>query len=529
MSRSRTSSSGSERSLAQLDKTRIAIALLDLMNKSDLDATKPLKSGKKRLADDRLDVIIDANLMYRCGLTKARAGIIALLADVPDVSAIRDDPRNSGAAGSQYVFAKLTTEQIRTLIAKDEHELPADRVIYKIWLDHDVQALINSSRATIKADAAFTAFGTSGAGVVWAVLDSGVEADHPHFEMHRNLDLQHLRPIHHRDFTAATQSDDKEEAACTDPLGHGTHVAGIIAGELIAGQPYPANASGAPGDTQAAIRAVVFERDSNDNGRAVCLPNPPGRMTGMAPQAKIVSLKVLDDKGAGKASTLIAALMYINEVNSYGRHLLIHGVNISAGYPFKPEWFACGESPLCVEVNRLVASGVVVVVAAGNTGHAISTGVNGRTSTAGQQVTINDPGNADLAITVGATHRNMPHRYGVSYFSSKGPTGDGRLKPDLVAPGEKILSCASKGKASKYQVDSPGEAGCGVYIDDSGTSMAAPHVSGAIAAFLSVRDEFKGRPHDVKRIFVDQATCLGRERYFQGAGLVDLMRAIQSV
>ena len=57
-------------------------------------------------------------------------------------------------------------------------------------------------------------------------------------------------------------------------------------------------------------------------------------------------------------------------------------------------------------------------------------------------VTINDPGNADLAITVGSTHRDMPHVYGVSYFSSKGPTGDGRLKPDLVAPGEKIISCA---------------------------------------------------------------------------------------
>jgi hypothetical protein len=58
-------------------------------------------------------------------------------------------------------------------------------------------------------------------------------------------------------------------------------------------------------------------------------------------------------------------------------------------------------------------------------------------------LTINDPGNADLAITVGSTHRDMPHVYGVSYFSSKGPTGDGRDKPDLVAPGEKILSAAA--------------------------------------------------------------------------------------
>jgi subtilisin family serine protease len=113
----------------------------------------------------------------------------------------------------------------------------------------------------------------------------------------------------------------------------------------------------------------------------------------------------------------------------------------------------------------------------------------------------------------------------VSYFSSKGPTGDGRAKPDLVAPGERITSCAA-GRALSA-TDHPDSKA--VYVEDSGTSMAAPHVSGAIAAFLSIRQEFIGQPEQIKQIFTDSATSLGRERYFEGCGLVDLMRTIQSV
>src|SRR3712207_9368856 len=83
-------------------------------------------------------------------------------------------------------------------------------------------------------------------------------------------------------------------------------------------------------------------------------------------------------------------------------------------------------------------------------------------------MTINDPGNAALAITVGATHRDMPHTYGVSYFSSKGPTGDGRLKPDLVAPGERITSCAAgKALASAFPgAEPPDPARTVVYGED---------------------------------------------------------------
>jgi subtilisin family serine protease len=155
-----------------------------------------------------------------------------------------------------------------------------------------------------------------------------------------------------------------------------------------------------------------------------------------------------------------------------------------------------------------------------------STQARGNVSS-GIPLSINDPGNAELAITVGSTHRDMPHTYGVSYFSSKGPTGDGRMKPDLLAPGEKILSCAAGAARSEVAADM--KSAKFDYLEQSGTSMAAPHVSGVAAAFLSVRREFIGQPEKVKELFVKSATDLHRDPYFQGSGLVDLMRAIQSV
>jgi subtilisin family serine protease len=68
-----------------------------------------------------------------------------------------------------------------------------------------------------------------------------------------------------------------------------------------------------------------------------------------------------------------------------------------------------------------------------------------------------------------------------------------------------------------------------VYVEDSGTSMAAPHVSGAVAALLSVRREFVGQPETVKKIMTDTTTSLGRAKEFQGSGLLDMMRALQSI
>jgi subtilisin family serine protease len=368
---------------------------------------------------------------------------------------------------------------------------------------------MNKSIATVKADAARISFSALGSDIVWAVIDSGIDADHPHFKANKNILRD--KALKHLDLTG-------RKAPLVDKYGHGTHVAGIIAGEL-------------KGTLDAPIRAVSRYRD--DAGKVtVRSESDIPAMTGMAPACKLLSLKVLDDEGKGEASNIIAALEYIQELNGYGRRLRVHGVNLSVGYSFEPEWFACGQSPLCVEVDQLVKSGVVVVVAAGNTGYGYVRTKSPGPPSAGLGLTINDPGNADLAITVGATHRDMPHVYGVSYFSSKGPTGDGRDKPDLVAPGEKILSCAAGDKRTKVAARVKAQLEEDLdpdYVEDSGTSMAAPHVSGVIAAFLSIRREFIGRPDKVKDIFLETATDLRRDRHFQGHGLVDVMRAIQAV
>ena len=481
----------------------------------------------------RFQVIIDLNLEHPGGRTAAREWVISAIRDAKRDVDIRDDGQEvqfeKDQPTSQYLFARLEARVIQRLVERDlEHanataaerreKTPEEkraaidplkfRSIFRIWPDFPISACINKSIATVKADAAHNSFSAMGEGITWAVMDSGIDKTHPHFTRHGNIDEA---SSFHRDFTV------DGPGALEDDNGHGTHVAGIIAGQWLVEPNTP--------DQERPLAVSRYLKNKTDD--VEYQETRLGSVSGMAPRCKLVSLRVLDENGKGSVSNLIAAINHIQEINGYGRRLLIHGVNLSVGYNFEPEWFACGQSPLCVEVDRLVKSGVVVVVAAGNTGYGTVKSAAGATA-AGMALTINDPGNADLAITVGATHRDMPHVYGVSYFSSKGPTGDGRLKPDLVAPGEKIISCATGQLKETGAKGAKDKEKC-TYVETSGTSMAAPHVSGVIAAFLSIRGEFIGQPERVKQIFVSSATDLRRDRYFQGAGLVDLMRAIQSV
>jgi len=378
-----------------------------------------------------------------------------------------------------YLFARMLPEDI-------EHLATMKQWVYQIWKDETCYAHLLASTDTVKAAAAWRTFEARGKGITWAVLDTGVKADHPHFCDTVDQQLS-------RNFSNTTSLDDVN--------GHGTHVAGIIAGCAAlrpAGSPYKA--------------ATYVE--NQDTPELVDLPGCP---SGVAPLAKIVNVKVLDDDATGSASAAIQGLEYLRKLNQNSRSIKVDGANLSLGYPFDPKWYGCGHSPLCEEVSRAVRSGLVVVISCGNSGYGTTKLDTGQEIPTWIDLSITDPANTQEAIAVGSVHKTKPHTYGISYFSSKGPTGDGRLKPDLVAPGEKVISCSLHLKEG-YE-----------YEEKSGTSMSAPHVSGAIAAFLSVHPEFRGNPMLVKDIFLKSATDLGRDRNFQGAGLVDLMRAIMSV
>jgi len=474
----------------------------------------------------RFSVIIDLNTEYLGGVRAARQRVLDLLVlvalrfeELPSGASLlsKVSPREFRDLSNQYVVARLRPEQIKELVKLDQQagvavsdfaKSRARRAIFRIWPDNVVERQNSfTSLPTIKVDAARNSFGCTGRGIVWAVIDSGIDGNHAHFAAHHNL--VDLPPnVMHTDFVNTAKPE-----PLVDGFGHGTHVAGIIAGSMERKDDrYPV--------------AVIYERDQTGARRSTEVPLEDA--SGVAPQCKLVSYKVLDSAGRGGVTEIMAALEDVHRINGYGKSIVIHGVNMSLGYRYDPQWFACGHSPLCEVVDRVARSGVCVVVAAGNSGYGEMDTLLAGARAQGMSLSINDPGNAERAITVGSTHRDAPHTYGVSYFSSKGPTGDGRAKPDLLAPGEKIISCLSTAKPGAPPNATQADLALR-YVEDSGTSMAAPHVSGAIAALLSVRREFIGRSEDIKRVLMSSALDLGRERSMQGSGLLNLFSALQSI
>ncbi|MBL8344892.1 MAG: S8 family peptidase [Rubrivivax sp.] len=364
----------------------------------------------------------------------------------------------------RFVSARLTADELQRVAAAHD-----TMRVYSVWQSSPKHKLTNrASMAAIKADAALSSFTADGNGITWAVLDTGIRADHPHF-------AQRIKAV----WDCTQEGPPRRIANATDRDGHGTHVAGIIAGQGAVG---------------------------------------PRQYRGVAPLARLVIYKVLDDKGNGEDAWIIKALDHIAAANDdVPAGMAVHGLNLSLGAPFDTTVYGCGFSPLCAELRQLWRNGVLVVTASGNEGQLQVQTPQGEAEIY-NSMSIADPANLEEGIAVGSVNRDRPHLYGVSAFSSRGPTADGRLKPDVVAPGERIVSCASRWKDPHYS-----------YREDSGTSMAAPHVSGLLAAFLSVRPEFRGRPDEVKAILLRSCTDLGRDRYHQGHGLPNLMQMLLSV
>lgn len=399
---------------------------------------------------------------------------------------------------------------------------------------------VAASRRTIKADAAQKVFDISTKDITWAVVDGGIDARHPTFwdrttalseAPKGDIPVASSRVWRTYDFTLL------RTLLATGELGSGLSKKKTPAWVVYNRQKYPnlqarhsvrlSDGDDIDWDLVGPLLRVPHDDDlyappTTEHGTHVAgiiggnwkkEDNPEGvDLVGMAPDIRLIDIRVFDDQGVGDEFTIVSALQFLAHLNRRRDLPVVHGANLSLSLVHQVQSFACGQTPICQECDRLGSNGLVIVAAAGNRGIEDGTG-DGAVFETYRSISITDPGNADGVITVGATHRSEPHTYGVSYFSSRGPSADGRRKPDLVAPGEKIVGPTP---------------GCGVRRMD-GTSMAAPHVSGAAAVLMARHRELIGKPRAIKDILCSTATDLGRERYFQGAGLVDILRALQSV
>ncbi|MEV7519906.1 S8 family serine peptidase [Streptomyces sp. NPDC091371] len=309
--------------------------------------------------------------------------------------------------------------------------------IATVWLDGVRTASLDKSTRQIGADQAWSA-GYDGTGVKIAVLDTGVDATHP--------DLSG-QVVAEQNFSASADAKDR--------YGHGTHVASIAAG------------TGAKSG---------------------------GAFKGVAPGAKVLNGKVLDDRGSGDDSGILAGMEW---AVAQGAQV----VNLSLGAPDSP-----GLDPLEAAVNKLSADrGVLFAIAAGNSGR------SGRGS-------IGSPGSADAALTVGAVNDDDA----LADFSSIGPRlGDGAVKPDVTAPGVDITAAAADG-GSLGGGTAPDPDG---YLTLSGTSMAAPHAAGAAALLKQQHPQWTGT--ELKGVLAGSAKPRRNGAYQQGNGRIAVDNALR--
>jgi serine protease AprX len=407
----------------------------------------------------------------------------------------------------------------------DNEETRTDGYIFQVSLNRVASAALDRSIPAVKADAAHSLFKVSCKNIVWAVLDSGIDAEHAAFaekdkpdrsRVRKTFDFTRIREIvsNDEDDIAPAELEELAKAAGIEPAAASGYLKGI-ADDARAKRPINW------GIVEKLITLKNPPQPASPHGTHVAgiigaYGGPTDHPDGMCPDIRLYDFRVLGKTIDDTEFAVIAALQYIRYVNERHSYITIHGANLSLSIPHNVRNYACGRTPVCNECERLVESGVVVVAAAGNRGFQKFELTDGGVFESYAAFSITDPGNGESVITVGSTHGNWPHTYGVSFFSSRGPTGDGRLKPDLVAPGERVQSCVTGGEHKEWG-------------PESGTSMAAPHVSGAAAMLLARYEELIGQPRRVKRILCESATDLGRERSFQGHGMLDVLRAFQSI
>jgi serine protease AprX len=531
---------------------RIATAMqeyIDHPGKMEAEMVETIDDARRWLLNQRMSSMQDLTTRRRYA---ALSGLILWAQGQPDdPEAAKLSAKEQAARILERIDAPSVSAGLRRVFAAMEAKSERP-LVWTVSRNREATPALGRSVPAVKADAARTLFTVDCSEIVWAIIDSGIDARHYAFfdrtgkqtRIKRSFDFTKIRDIVTLDnageknprritraekllatsrLKTAISKDDVadrlkalangaeegrpinwelvEELVEIDPnsrtpSNHGTHVAGIIAA-----------------DRKGAVAAAL---ESQKTGGEL----PPGLLDekggdwadGMCPDISLYDLRVLAPTLEETEFAIIAALQYIRYINERNSYMTIHGANLSLSIPHDVRNFACGRTPICNECERLVNSGVVVVAAAGNRGYQNYETREGLVENYAA-FSVTDPGNADGVITVGATHRYWPHTYGVSFFSSRGPTGDGRLKPDLVAPGERI-----RGPLPDNQ-----------WGDLDGTSMAAPHVSGAAAMLMARYSELVGHPRRIKDLLCGSATDLGRERSFQGHGMLDVLRAFQTI